>query len=198
MSRRLLVTVLPILLFAQTLAAQGGQTPAGMQPVWEIQKTLDALIAQTRRMAPMLDEIRAKDWVAKGAPDAYIQQQQSVRNEINYLIQTTQALKARPERMADTLRVYLRLQSLESLLDSLAQGVRRYQNPALADLIQGMIVENDNNRRQLRSYLEELVANKEDELSIMNEEAQRCRGMLIRQPAQRSHAPAPKPASTSK
>lgn len=177
MKRHVLYFLFPFLLQAQ----------AGLTPAWEVQKTLDALVAQTRRLAPMMEEIKAKEWVAKGAPEGYLEQHQAVRNQINYLVQTTQELKAHPDRMADTVETYLRLQSLESLLDSLSQGVRRYQNPALADLLQGMIVENDANRQQLRTYMVELISNKEAELKIMNEEAQRCRGMLIRQP------PTPKP-----
>lgn len=164
---------------------------AGLTPAWEVQKTLDALIAQTRRLAPMLEEIKVKDWIAKGAPEGYAEQHKAVQDQMNYLIQTTQGLKAKPDRMAETVEAYLRLQTLESLLDSLSQGVRRYQNPALADLLQGMIVENDANRQNLRAYMVELVTNKEAELKIMNEEAQRCRGLLVRETA----APKPKPAA---
>ncbi|MCC6586414.1 MAG: hypothetical protein IT168_06825 [Bryobacterales bacterium] len=167
----------PVLTFAQ----------AGLTPAWEMQQGLDALIAQTKRLVPIMEEVKAKDWIAQGASDTYAQQQQTIRNEIKYLIQTTTALKSKPDRMKDTLETYLRLQSLEALLESLSKGVRRYQNPALADLIEGLIAENDVNRGHLRTYLVELVTNKETELGIMNEEAQRCRGMLIRQ------APAPPP-----
>lgn len=167
---------------------------AGLTPAWEMQKGLDTLIVQTRRLLPIVDEIKAKDWVAQGASDTYAQQQEAIRNEIRYLIQTTTALKARPERMGETLETYLRLQSLEALLESLSKGVRRYQNPALADLIEGLIAENDVNRAHLRTYLVELVTNKEAELNIMNEEAQRCRGMLIRQ----TPPPRPKPAAAAK
>lgn len=181
--RHLLALLFPLLLQAQ----------AGLTPAWEIQKTLDALIAQTRRLEPMLSEVKVDEWVAKGAPESYRDQYKAVRDQVNYLVQTTNQLKQNPDRMTDTVETYLRLQSLETLLDSLSQGVRRYQNPALAELLQGMIVENDANRQGLRVYMVELISNKELELKIMHEEAQRCRGSLIRQPT----APRPKPPASA-
>ncbi len=180
-------------LLALVPLAISAQPPAGLTPAWEFQKTLDALVAQAKRLTPMIEEIRVKEWQAKGAPSSYSEQHTAVRNQLQYLLQTAQSLKAHPDQMASALETFLRLQSLESLLDSLSQGVRRYQNPALADLLQGVIAENDNNRQLFRSYLVELVSNKEAELKIMNEEAQRCRGALIRQTA----APQPRPKAAA-
>ena len=89
------------------------------------------------------------------------------------------------------------------MLDSLSEGVRRYQNPALAELIQGTISENLVHRARLRNYLSELVATKQDELRIANEEAQSCRvatmsrSAATKKPAAAKPAPAATPANTT-
>lgn len=166
------------LLVAVPAAAQEGVTPA-----WQLRGSLDALVAHTKRLGPVLDEVKPADWMNNGAPETYITQAESVRNELIYLQRAAASLTANPEQMTVALEAYLKLQTFEVLLDSLSEGVRRYQNPALADLLQGLVAEYSTNRSNLRAYLMELISNKELELRIMNEEAQRCRGMIVRQPS---------------
>ncbi len=158
-----------------------GQT-AGLTTEWEIRNTLKDLVSNTERLVPMLDQINPQDWVSKGAPEAYLQQWKSLKAESGYLIQTTQSLAATPTKTTLTLQVYLRMVAMESMLESLTEGIRRYQNPALADLFQAMVTETNSGRARLRDYLVELVAAKEDELRIVDQEAQRCRSVLIKQP----------------
>src|SRR5579883_2894924 len=79
-------------------------------------------------------------------------------------------------------QTYVRLQSLENRLHSLADGVRKYQNPAVGDLLLGVLAENSSNRDNLRQYITDLAAQKEQEFQIVDKEAQRCRGILSRQP----------------
>jgi hypothetical protein len=73
------------------------------------------------------------------------------------------------------------MQALETSLNSLVDGVRKYQNPAVGDLLMGVLGENTSNRDKLRQYITDLAANKEQEFQIADKEAQRCRGMLNRQ-----------------
>jgi len=84
------------------------------------------------------------------------------------------------------------LTAQEAMAESMVDAVRRYQNPAVADLIQDLINENAKYTQQLRDYLVELVAAKEAECKIANQEAQRCRSELIRQPAKPSPARGPR------
>jgi hypothetical protein len=154
---------------------------AELTPAWTISKAIEDLVQQTQRLAPILDEVKPEDWIDKGAPAAYIEQRDSVRNEIGYLRQTATQLSKKPDSLPGALQVYLRLQALESMLDSLSQGVRRYQNPALADLMQAAISDNDVHRGRLKDYLVELAETREAEFRIMDEEAQRCRASQLRQ-----------------
>lgn len=160
----------------------------GLTPAWEFQKSMDGLLLHARRMVNAAGELKPDQWAANGAPAAYAEQAKSLNDQLRYLAQSAEALKRSPEKLTLALETFFRLQSLESLLDSVSQGVRKYQNPALADLMQGMIAENETNRGRLRSYVLELSSTKETELRIMNEEAQRCRDAVIRQPAPRKPA----------
>ncbi len=158
---------------------------------------LRALSQETQRLNPILRDLQPKEWVAKGAPDSYVSMHASVLAEIKHLGDKIAELEKEPERMTPALEAYFRLQALESSLTALGEGVRKYQNPALADLILGVLSESENNRSRLRGYLVELVSTKEHELRIMDSEAQRCRGTILRQPPARTPAPksaAPRPA----
>ncbi len=154
-----------------------------LPPEWEVSRDMAALAEQVRRFKPILDEVKPQDWVSQGAPEAYQTQWKSVTSEIEYLTRSTKELSSQPERLTVALETLFRMQSLDSILSSLDDGIRRYQNPALADLLRGETNQTAAHREKLRHYVVALAATKELEYKIMHEEAQRCRGMLSRQPA---------------
>jgi len=172
--------VLAPALFAIAMPAAAQQ--GGFVPEWEIRKTIDAIATQCQRLKPILDQVNPKDWVAKGAPDAYIAQLSSTRTNLEHMSVSAENLAREPERLTFALDTFLRLGSFESLLNSLTEGVRKYQNPAMADLLKGIMSENSSNRDKLRVYMLELAEAKEQEFRVINEEAQRCRTSLSRQP----------------
>lgn len=151
------------------------QAPPGVTPAWELKKQLDGLVSQVRRLEPLMGQIKAQDWGAEG----YREQQKGAQDQLEYLARSATALARDPEKMTLALDAFLRLETLERMLDSLSEGVRRYQNPALADLIQSALSENSTHRSRLQSYLIELVATKQDELRAANEEAQSCRSAAM-------------------
>lgn len=168
------VCALPVLCLAQA---------EGISPEWDVREALSQLLAATKRLEPVLAQVQPKDWVARGAPSAYVDQMQAIRNEIGYLDRTVAEVKKDPQKMTKTLEAYLRLQSIDAMLQSLGEGIRRYQNPAVADLLSGIMSENSEQAVKLRDYLVELVSAKELELKMADEEAQRCRGILVNRPA---------------
>ena len=177
--------ILPLLFIAFLGRGQG--VSAG----WDISKTIDALSAQAKRLKPILDQLTPQEWVKKGAPDAYVSQWRGAQAEVGYLADAAKALDQQPERLTLALETYFRLQALESRLNSLVDGVRNYQNPAVGDLLVGVLGENSSNRDKLRQYITDLAATKEQEFQIADQEAQRCRGML-------SHQTPAKPATVKK
>jgi hypothetical protein len=172
---RFLLTIAFLPLLAPVPARCQGTT--GVSAEWDISTSIDALSAQAKRLKPILDQLTPQDWVAKGAPETYIQQWKGAQK----------ALEKQPERLTLALDAYFRLQSLEMRLSSLVDGVRNYQNPAIGDLLMGVLAENSANRDKLRQYITDLASTKEQEFQIVDKEAQRCRAVL-------EHQPAPKPA----
>jgi hypothetical protein len=64
----------------------------------------------------------------------------------------------------------------------------------MADLLTAAVSENLNNRDRLQQYVLELATEKEQEFRVADEEAQRCRQSISRQPS-REHA---QPAKSEK
>lgn len=155
---------------------------AGLPPEWEVKKNMDALAGQVQRCKPILDEVKPEEWVAKGAPQAYQRQWTAAGAEIEYLTRATSELTQEPERLSLALETLFRMQSLDSMLGSIEDGVRKYQNPALADLLRGAMSDAAGQREKLRQYILQLAAVKEQEFNVINKEAQRCRAVLSRQP----------------
>jgi hypothetical protein len=170
-----------------------GQTPEpapaasaadqGVASEWDTRKLLDALSQQAERLKPVIDQVQPATWQSKGAPEAYIAQGKSVQNQLQYLLASTDAFSRQPERLPLGLDAYFRMQSLDSSFASLVEGVRKYQNPALANLMQSLLAENSTNRDRLRQYLLDLSSQKEREFEVADREAQRCRAALLQQPA---------------
>ena len=175
--------------FLATLVTAAAQE-AGLPPEWEVRKHLDDLVAQTSRFDPVLNQLQPDTWVSNGAPEAYVTQYKSLRDEVKYLGQVAANLARQPERMSVAFDAYQRLQLIESRLQSLAEGIRRYQNPAVADLLLSLVTETNGSRDRLRQYVFELIAQREKERDVLEKEAQRCRASI----SQKAVVPAPKPA----
>ena len=185
--------LLPILILPLALVlparAQGVSAP------WDISQTLTSLAEQSQRLLPILEQLTPEKWEAKGAPAAYTAQWRAVRSEVGYLLSASEAMKKQPERLTLGLETLFRLQAVEAQVNSLIDGVRRYQNPAVGDLLVSVVSANSANRDQLRQYITDLAQTKEEEFQVVDREAQRCRGNLMSKPAARPAPAAPKPAA---
>jgi len=158
-------------------------TEPGVASEWDARKLIDALTAQAQHLKPIIDQVQPAAWVQKGAPDAYVAQWNAAQAQLKYLIDSSDAFARQPERLPIGLDAYFRMQAVETTLSSLTEGVRKYQNPALASIMQSVIAENSNNRDRLRQYLQDLATQKEEEFKVADREAQRCRAALLQQPA---------------
>ncbi len=173
------------------LFATGSPAPgqsAGLEPPWDVRNTMVELAKRAERLKPILDQVKPSEWMAKGAPETYIAQHKNLRAEVDYLIRSTGELGGDPERLTVALEVLFRLEAVGALLDSLSDGIRKYQNAALADLLTGVLSESGASREKLRQYIVDLAATKEQQFKVADQEAQRCRGMIMRQapPSSRS------------
>ena len=187
--RPALFALLVIPLAPSAASAQSG----GLPPEWEIKKNMEALVSGIAKIKPVLDQIDPKKWVEQGAPDGYVTQHNEAGRTLGYLARSAEALGKKPDKLSQAMDAFFRLQFLEGTLQSLGQGIRRYQNPALGDLMDALVAENTTNREKLRQYMMELAAQKESEFDVIDREAQRCRSSIVGAP---QRPPVPKPATT--
>ena len=189
-------TILALLLIS--LAAPAQAPAPSITPSWDIAKVIADFSATASRAKPILEQLTPQEWVQKGAPATYVAQWQSARQEMDYLSSSSQAFGREPEKLTRALDAYFRWEALQTRLNTLVDGVRKYQNPAVGDLLVSVLSQNASNRDQLRQYIGDLAAQKEEESAVLNQEAQRCRGVLNRQagPARKA-APAKTPGKSS-
>jgi hypothetical protein len=172
--------ILLFLLAAHGIAlAQSG----GVSSEWDVRKMLDGLTLQTQHLKSVIGQVNTDGMAANGAPQTYIAQWSTAQAELKYLLGSVEALSKQPERLPLALDAYFRMQAMESTLNSVFEGIRKFQNPALADLLQGIVNENSVNRDHLRQYLQDLAVQKEQEFEVADKEAQRCRAGIARQPS---------------
>ena len=163
----LCVPVVSIALWAQ---------PAPSVPApWDVSKSVNELAAQVAKLKPVLAQLTPQTWVEQGAPEAYVAQWKSSTQELDYLAQAARELEKQPEKISAALNLYFRLQAIEWRLESLAEGARKYQNPAAGDQLAEAVGVHATQRDQLREYITDLAAQNEQQLAVMDREAQRCR-----------------------
>ena len=171
--------VLALMLISAAAFAQ--QQSQGLRPEWDIGKAITEISDHAKRLIPMIEQIDPKPWIEKGAPYAYERQLESAKKQAQAVADSAQTLARAPAKLSAAIELTYRLQALESVMGSLADGMRRYHNPAMADLVMGVLTENGANRDQLQQYVVDLAIDKEAECAVADQEAQRCRGFLSRQ-----------------
>jgi hypothetical protein len=167
---------------ARTQSPTTQQPPAGLESDWEIAPVLRNIGANATKMLPLLDKADARQWAAKGAPDAYAAQLQSSKEQAQALAEGVKALAGTPEKLSEELQVLFREQGLETLLGSVAEAERKYQSPAQAQELVAAAAESGGDRDRLAQYVVSLAADREKEFQVMDQETQRCRAQLLAAP----------------
>ena len=168
-------------LYGQAQPAQ--QQPAGLEPDWDIGAILQEMGAHAGRLLPLLDRIDVQAWLPKGASDTYAAQLQSSKDQAKAFADGARDLARNPEKLSASLELLFRIQGLETMLGSLEEGTRKYQDPAVAQALASLEAENGANRDRFQNYIVNLAAERERQFDVMDREAQRCRGILTTQPA---------------
>jgi hypothetical protein len=159
------------------------QQLAGLEPEWDIGVILQEMSAHAGRLLPVLDRIDVKAWIEKGASDTYAAQLQSSKDQAKAFADGARDLARNPEKLSVSIELLFRIQGLETMLGSLEEGVRKYQDPVIAQTLASVAAENGANRDRFQRYIVNLAAEREQQFQVMDREAQRCRGMLTAQPA---------------
>lgn len=170
-----------ILLLATGCYAQ--QSPAGIENPWDVRAILTSISKGTAELKPLLDSLTPQQWSdQKGAPTTYILQWQTAERQVNDLTVTTKLLAVKTESLSLALDEYFRLEALDVTTRSLEEGTRRYATRQAADKLSQIIARNFTNREKFRDYIRDLASSTEQNFKIADEEAQRCRGMISKEP----------------
>jgi hypothetical protein len=129
----------------------------------------------------LLDQIDASKWDVPGGNDLYVRQHQDSLAAIDHLANVSQRLAATPARLTLALEALLRMEHFVSQVRSFSEGVRRYQNPAIAELLESELARVMPTRDWLRVHVTDLAATREKELEVAEKEAQKCREQTQRQ-----------------
>jgi hypothetical protein len=154
-------------------------SPAGAAAEWNTRESIQAMTKRLAEVKPILAQLKPQEWMSKGAPEAYVQQLDSTHEELRGVEWALDNLASKPEKLGFALDAYFRVQSFRLKVNSMAEAVRRYQNPAVAELMEAYLVDSSGSQIQLQEYLKELTDLKEAELDVMAQEAQRCRVQQI-------------------
>ncbi len=146
-----------------------------LPPEWDARKLAQSVVEASQRLTPIMAKVNPAEWTSNGAPPAYIYQLERIKNGADYVAISAKQFSADPQKLSAALDTYLRIQWLETQIGSLEQGVRKYQNPALADLLMAAVSDNATARTQLQQYVLDLANYRETEMKVMAKEAQKCR-----------------------
>jgi hypothetical protein len=189
----LLIPMAAVLACWFALRAQEQQGPPDPTQVAAI---ADEISKRSEHLKPMLDEVHPADWVAKGAPEAYVAQWKSLTEQNQAIVSDMAEIAQHPEAMQDMMKALFRVHRFDGDLAGLLGALRRYQNPALADLIDSVAAGDQTAIAKLEQYVLDLAGEKERQIDLEDKEAQRCRATLAAQPP--AHTAAPKKTSTPK
>lgn len=172
-----------LVFFLITGALYAQQAPrGGLEMEWDVAAVLQEISAHADRLQPALAKIDARPWVVKGASDTYVAQLESCKEQSRALVEGAKALARKPEQLSVALEVYFRIHGLDTMINSLAEGMRKYQSPADAQTLVALGAEIGANRDRLQRYIVNLAAAQEQDLAVMDREAQRCRAALTQAP----------------
>jgi hypothetical protein len=142
---------------------------------YDAARLFNTVADQTEKLAPMIEQINTPEWIAKGAAPTYSQLRDGALAQNKAIVKAMRELTQHPAKLSECLTALFRIQSMEMELISLDPGLRKYQNPALADLISSILAEGHRNRDRFREYVVDLTSHKEEQFDVADKEAQRCR-----------------------
>ncbi len=141
------------------------------------------LATPSNRLQALLQQLKPKDWPESAI---YVPLLKAALNGNAAIPVSAQSLNAHPDQILDALHLLEQLHAVQESVSVLAVGVSRYQNPALAELLIGLLAEGKPARDAFSQRVFQLVADREEQFQVADHEAQRCRAILSKGP----HPPA--------
>jgi hypothetical protein len=171
-------------LYAQQPPPPAPQAPAiqGLQAPWDIRQMLTDVNAQNQKLKPLLDQMHPQQWLDNGAPPTYASQYIDTRSRLEDVVRSVANLAQHTDSLSAALDSYFRMEALEVVSRSLLECIQKYGEHTTAQQLSALIVKNYSTRQKFRDYLRDLSVQREQECKIADEEAQRCRGIISKEP----------------
>ena len=175
--RLYLVPTLALVLAGAALAQQ-----EGMIPRWQVEELSQGVVQNMETTRKVVAQLRPEQWVQDGAPQAYVDQHQTLLQEMEQVSLAAQALRRDPERLTYAMDTFLWLDRTDALMGSIAAGARQYYNAAVAELLDSARNRNADGIATVKQYLRQLAEHVEDSMRVAHREAQRCRAEIVSEP----------------
>ena len=153
-----------------------------MIPRWQVEELSQDVVQNMETANKVVVQLRPQEWVQDGAPEAYIEQHSILLSEMEQVRFAALALGRDPERLTYAMDTFLWLDRVDSLMGSMAAGVRQYYNSAVAELLDSARNRNSDSVATVKQYLRQLADHVESSMRVAHREAQRCREEIISQP----------------
>ena len=172
------------------MQADSAQQANGLEAPWDVRTILQKLGQDNDDLKPLLNHLQPQQWAnQKGASTVYILQSQTAQQQLSDVSAAARLLAQKTESLSLAFDLYFRLEALDVTARSLEEGVRKYGERQTADKIDALLARNFSNRERFRDYLRDLAASIEQNFKIADEEAQRCRGMISKEPPPAARKP---------
>ncbi len=172
-------------MLAITLAFAAFAQQEGMIPRWQVEELTQGIVQNVETAAKVVVVLQPQEWGENGGPDAYVQQHQTLLEEMEQVKLAALALGRDPERLTYAVDTFLWLERVDALLSSVSAGVRRYYNGAVADLLDSARNRNTDGIATIKLYMRQVAAHVEGSMEVAHREAQRCREQTVARPEPR-------------
>lgn len=153
-----------------------------MIPRWQVEELSQGVVQNMETASKIIVQLRPQEWVRDGAPEAYVEQHQALLREMEQVRLAALALGRNPERLTYAVDTFLWLDRVDSLMGSVAAGVRQYYNAAVAELLDSARNRNSDGTATVKQYMRQLAEHVEASMRVAHREAQRCREDIVSQP----------------
>lgn len=155
----------------------------GLENAWDVRAILDHLSKDDQQLASILAALKPQQWAdQKGAPTPYILQWQQTQQQTRDVAVVEHALMQQTDNLSLGLDLYFRLEALDITARSLSEGASKYADRPTAENLKARLAQNFTDRERLRDYLKDLATSTQQNFKIADAEAQRCRGMISKEP----------------
>lgn len=161
----------------------------GLESPYEARQIVNTSLTEVDALKPILLAAHPDIWSQeKGAPATYVVQWQTAQREVEYVDTVAKRFLQQIDSLPVALDLYYRMEALEATVRSVNEGAQRYGEPATAGKLSAFVAASFDRRQRFRDYIRDLATDLEQNYKVADDEAQRCRAIISKEP----------PANTSK